>query len=278
MASCSEPSPVTRLGLNRGLGRARGAAGLGVSGPHGQALGRASGQLLGTLTGHGGWVRSVAWDARGERLASGSGDHTVKLWDAGSETLLWTLRGHEDWIRSVAWDTRGDQLASGSSDQTVRLWDATSGQLLRTLPGHDAGVMSIAWDPHGERLAVGCADGSLWIWDVAADPPRPLVRLYAGPDGGVWRSRPMASWLLATLGPWIWYASPTAGPFTMPAMSRAGSSASSRSPNTCAAPRHHAGSARIRLRAGKRGTGMPGKVTLAAFPSGKVMLSAFHRD
>jgi len=50
-------------------------------------------------------------------LASGSADHTVKLWDPVSGKLLRTLEGHQ---RSVyAWRLiTGGTLASGSADNT----------------------------------------------------------------------------------------------------------------------------------------------------------------
>jgi WD40 repeat protein len=51
---------------------------------------------LQTLEGHGGWVNSVAFSHDSTRLASGSGDGTVKIWDAGSGGCLQTLEGHGD--------------------------------------------------------------------------------------------------------------------------------------------------------------------------------------
>src|SRR5882724_10419795 len=91
--------------------------------------------LLCTLEGHREEVETVAFDPLGETLASGSLDHTVKLWDARSGELLRTLEGHRDRVLSVAFQPQGGTLASGSDDGTAKLWDAQDGKLLRTLEG-----------------------------------------------------------------------------------------------------------------------------------------------
>ena len=150
---------------------------------------------------------SVAWDASGERLASGSGDKTVKLWEAASGKLLRTLEGHANRVLSVAWDPSGERLASGSDDQTVKLWEAASGKLMRTLEGHANGVWSVAWDPSGERLASGSYDQTVKLWEASSGK---LLRTLEGHEGLVrsvaWTpdGRRLA---VATTGGWIdiWY-------------------------------------------------------------------------
>jgi tetratricopeptide (TPR) repeat protein len=75
------------------------------------------------LQGHTGMVLSVAWSPDGKTLASGSGDHNVKLWEAATGKLLSTLQEHTDIVRSIAWSPDGKTLASGSDDKRVKLWD-----------------------------------------------------------------------------------------------------------------------------------------------------------
>ena len=56
-------------------------------------------------------------------LASGSWDHTVKLWDGATRENIATLEGHTDRVYSVVFSPDGTRLASGSSDGTILLWN-----------------------------------------------------------------------------------------------------------------------------------------------------------
>jgi WD40 repeat protein len=57
---------------------------------------------------------------------SGSGDKTLKVWDAqtGQEPL--TLKGHSDAVTSVSFSPDGKRIVSGGWDQTVKIWDISS--------------------------------------------------------------------------------------------------------------------------------------------------------
>ena len=74
------------------------------------------------------------------RLASGSGDGTIRLWDTatGSETARLDGRG-EVGALCVLPDGR---LASGSYDHTIRLWDVTAGAETARLEGHSHWAVS----------------------------------------------------------------------------------------------------------------------------------------
>ena len=69
-----------------------------------------------TLKGHTGWVYSVRFSPDGTRIASGSRDQTIRLWDASTGEQLDTLKGHTFDVTSVSFSPDGKRIASGSRD------------------------------------------------------------------------------------------------------------------------------------------------------------------
>ena len=126
------------------------------------------GDWRGSVEGHTSHVLSLAFNPNSYRLASGSGDNTIRIWDVGDKDNLRhvrTLRGHTDKIWSVAWSPDGRTLASASSDGTVRLWNPNNGINFAVLRGHTAAVWSVAWSPDGRILASGSRDKTVRLWD-----------------------------------------------------------------------------------------------------------------
>lgn len=118
-------------------------------------------------TGHSSPAGAVALSGDGKFLASGSKDHTVKLWDMASGEELKTLRGHTEPVNSVAFSPDSKTLASGGWDGQVRLWDVASGRLLRSL-SHDQGANTVAFSPDGRMLASGGFDFRIKVWEVTS--------------------------------------------------------------------------------------------------------------
>jgi eukaryotic-like serine/threonine-protein kinase len=86
--------------------------------------------LQGTLfvkySGHSNSVYSLAWSFDGKRIASGSLDHTVQVWNASDGDQPFTYAGHSGEVFSLAWSPNGNRIASGSGslDNTVQIWQA----------------------------------------------------------------------------------------------------------------------------------------------------------
>ena len=116
--------------------------------------------------GHSSFVVSVAWSPNGKHIASGSHDHSVKIWDYASGKELLTLSGHSSFVYSVAWSPDGKHIASESLDNSVKIWDAPNGNEVCTLSGHSNYVYSVSWSPDGKHIASGSEDGTIKIWDA----------------------------------------------------------------------------------------------------------------
>ena len=135
---------------------------------HAPAPGNETGEELVVLRGHQHGVTVVAYCPDGRRIARGSYDKTVRIWDAEAGVELVVLCGHEGRVSSLAYSPDGRRIASGSDDKTIRVWDVETGEELAVLCGHKDSVESIAYSPDGRRIASagGLYDETVRVWNV----------------------------------------------------------------------------------------------------------------
>ena len=98
----------------------------------------------------------------GSRIASGSNDHKVRVWDSDSGALLHAIDvGGEGPVWSVAFSPTGDRIATGNDDGVLQVWSADGGQKLSPAMKHGGPVNSIAFSRDGRFIATGGADGTV---------------------------------------------------------------------------------------------------------------------
>ena len=107
----------------------------------------------------------------GSKIASGSFDDRVRVWNVSTAKQLLSLDGHTFPVWSVAFSPDGCKIVSGSYDKSIRIWDAATGKQLSQLDDHTGAVFS----PDGSKIVSGSADKSVRVWDVAAAQPSVIV-------------------------------------------------------------------------------------------------------
>ena len=124
-------------------------------------------------TGHTQPVTSMSFSPNGTRIATGSVDKTIRIWDAEFGTVVGEpITGHNGDVNSIAYSPDGRYIISGSSDRTVRIWDAETGAAVgKPLERHTGSVSSVAYSPDGRHFISGSDDRTTQIWHAETGAP-----------------------------------------------------------------------------------------------------------
>ncbi len=130
---------------------------------------------------HAKWVSAVSWSPDSTRIASASGDGTVRVWDSTTKHNFLTYHGHSHPlmanVHDVKWSPDGERLASCGPGFKVRVWDAHTGKDL-VLYTHQkivntlSDTFAVAWSPDSTRIVsatggVKDIDQSVHVWNAA---------------------------------------------------------------------------------------------------------------
>ncbi|GAA5907138.1 WD40 repeat domain-containing protein [Sporobolomyces salmoneus] len=130
------------------------------------------------LKGHLSAVFCVGWSPRGDLIASGGMDETVRVWDVQKGKCMRVLPAHSEPVSSVQFSRDGTMIVSGSWDGYIRIWDTATGQCLKTLVNEDnAPVSNVRFTPNSKFIFTSTLDSTIRLWDYQTDK---MLKSYAG--------------------------------------------------------------------------------------------------
>ncbi|KIJ14002.1 hypothetical protein PAXINDRAFT_79923 [Paxillus involutus ATCC 200175] len=114
--------------------------------------------------GHTSKVRCVCFYPDENKLVSGSGDGTLRIWDRKTGAVE-VLKGHTFDVWGVDVSRDGKMVVSGSWDKTVRIWNAESGETTCTIETQ-SWVKSVQFSHDSSRVVAGLEDSTARVWSV----------------------------------------------------------------------------------------------------------------
>lgn len=160
--------------------------------PDGGAVVRdfAAGRDLARLNGHHARVTAAAVSPDGRRIATGSADGLIRVWDAETFRPVVEPEGHAGAVRGVAVSPDGRLAISTGRDGTARVWDLGSGRELRVFRAAGEGVATF----RGNGVAVRVPEADRVV------PRDPVTGLEVAPGSAAADPFALPTWLVGQFG------------------------------------------------------------------------------
>lgn len=138
-----------------------------------------------------GGVKCLAMDAKGNTLAAGGQDGTVRFGGAKSATIdkKKLIEGKSGPVLAIAVDSKLKQVVTGHEKGILKVWKAKSCKLKKALEAHSANITRLAMGPKGKRLVSGDSAGVICVWDLAKGEVLRELKLDSSISGLVWLDR-----------------------------------------------------------------------------------------
>ncbi|KAL8130298.1 hypothetical protein V2J09_019453 [Rumex salicifolius] len=111
-------------------------------------------------------VTTLALSPNSTCLASGSIDHSVKLYKFPSGEFETNITRFTLPIRTLSFNKSGSILAASGDDEGIKLINTVDGTFARVLKGHRGSVTCLAFDPNNEYLASADSKGTVIVWEL----------------------------------------------------------------------------------------------------------------
>ncbi|KAF4521366.1 hypothetical protein B566_EDAN006955 [Ephemera danica] len=148
-----------------------------------------------SLSGNKDSIYSLAMNAPGTVIVSGSTEKVLRVWDPRTCAKLMKLKGHTDNVKALVLSRDGTQCLSGSSDGTIKLWSLGQQRCITTIRAHSDGVWALLATESFNHVISGGRDRRVFITDlrqtehkaIVCEESASVLRLVMAPDqASIW--------------------------------------------------------------------------------------------
>ncbi|CAG8581751.1 13074_t:CDS:2, partial [Cetraspora pellucida] len=129
-----------------------------------------SGNCMNVFSGHSGPVTAGQFTPDGKKIATGSEDSSLILWDPKTAAATLKISGdarfHKEGITSLAINKESTLILTGSTDNSAILVNLSNGTILGSLENHTESVETVGFCNVLPLSATGSVDNKLNIWDI----------------------------------------------------------------------------------------------------------------
>jgi len=141
-------------------------------------------ETIGASWEHPAAVTAVTFSPDGSRVAAGTKDGSVHVWEVKGGKSLYVIPSDGKAVHALAFAPDGGALAVGYHESGIRVFGPDP-KVARLAVGQSLTVNNLRYLPDGSRLVAGAADDTVRLWDAATGRLVLTLREHGKPVTGV---------------------------------------------------------------------------------------------
>lgn len=154
--------------------------------------------LQATLNGHRTTVRAIGFSPDGTRLATGSSDGEIRVWNTDGQQIGETISGDQGGVVAVWLDEQGNRVLAVDAHGHVNEWRQNVPAPTQRAAAESADVIDAAIASDGQDVAIAIAGGSALVFDLRTGKSASVTGTHRGWIMGV--AFPAQANVVATAG------------------------------------------------------------------------------
>jgi hypothetical protein len=123
------------------------------------------------LLGHDASVYCVAFSDDGQRVYSGGGDGTVRIWDTETGEQVGVLDAGRRAVHRMSFDPKRQRLYVGDRGGELAIVDVERNEVVEVLRAHEGFLVATEVRTDGNQLLTAASDDTVKLWNLAQSPP-----------------------------------------------------------------------------------------------------------